>query len=96
MTDQPENPRPYDEPQYPHLGVPYGEWPQYPGATMRDYFAANCTFEPDSFTVTHAETLMGEAMPAFKTPKERYDWWLTAEAKYRYAHADAMLRERGK
>lgn len=97
MTPQPAK-RPYDEPLHPHLGVPYGEWPQYPGATMRDFFAATLNFDPDSFGVAQAEALMGEKQPGFTVDNaaERLAWWLTAEAKYRYARADAMLRERGK
>lgn len=97
MTPQPAK-RPYDEPLHPHLGVPYGEWPQYPGATMRDYFAATLNFDPDSFGVRQAEALMGEKQPLFTTTNaaELLTWWLTAEAKYRYARADAMLWERGK
>ena len=95
MTPQPAK-RPYDEPLHPHLGVPYGEWPQYPGATMRDYFAASITMQDDDLCVAYAEVLMGEQMPQFSSPKHRFDWWLAAQAKYRYAYADAMLRERGK
>lgn len=90
--------RPYDEPLHPHIGVSYGEWPQYPGATMRDYFAATLSFDPECLNVPTAEALMGEKPPAYSPEnwEERLHWWLAAEAKYRYARADAMLRERGK
>ena len=88
--------RPYDEPLHPHIGLEYGQWPQYPGASMRDYFAATYSIDPDGFTVAQAEMVMGEKMPEFDSVMSRFDWWLTAEAKYRYAFADAMLRERGK
>lgn len=94
MTDTPT--RPYDEPLHPHIGTEYNQWPQYPGASMRDYFAANFRFDGDGFSVAYAEALMDEPMPVQATVKERFDWWLIAEAKYRYAFADAMLRERGK
>lgn len=88
MTEQPENP-----PVFPQSCAPDGA---FGGMEMRDYFAANFRFDGDGFSVAYAEALMGEPMPVQATVKERFDWWLTAEAKYRYAFADAMLRERGK
>ena len=102
MTDQPEihcpPARPYDEPLHPHIGTAYNEWPQYPGASMRDYFAATLNFDGEAFGVRQAEALMGEKQPLYtkENAADLLQWWITAEAKYRYARADAMLRERGK
>lgn len=93
-TDQPENPPafPVEAHRADTLDSPN------PGMTLRDYFAATLSFDPDSFGVAQAEALMGEKQPGFTVENagERLAWWLAAEAKYRYTRADAMLRERGK
>lgn len=87
MADQPQNPT-----VFPNSAELYG------GMTLRDYFAATLSFDPGWLNRPQAEALMGEKVPGYTTEnwEERLHWWLAAEAKYRYARADAMLRERGK
>lgn len=87
MTAKPENPT-----VFPNSAELYG------GMTLRDYFAATLSFDPECLGALQAEALMGEKMPEFTlhNSAERLAWWMAAEAKYRFARADAMLRERGK
>lgn len=94
MADQPENPPafPVEAHRADTLDSPH------PGMTLRDYFAATLSFDPECLGLPQAEALMGEKAPAYSPdrPAELLHWWMAAEAKYRYARADAMLRERGK
>jgi hypothetical protein len=90
-TDQPENP-----PAFPSVEThPSYDMPMhYFGMTLRDYFAIHMAIDSEAgFPTEFAERLMGEKM---SMGEDHHDWLLSAEAKYRYAFADAMLRERGK
>jgi len=68
------------------------------GMTLRDYFAAQTALPDEGISGPQAQALMGGRPPEWSedTAIACIDWWLAAEAKYRYAFADAMLRERGK
>jgi len=93
MADKPENP-----PVFPRMLKHGDKALSEGGMSLRDYFAATLSFDPECLNVPTAEALMGEKSPVYSPEnwEERLYWWLGAEAKYRYARADAMLRERGK
>ncbi|RQS39802.1 hypothetical protein DIE01_16455 [Burkholderia sp. Bp8990] len=62
------------------------------GVTKRDWFAVHM---PAEVTMKIAVALMG-GKPPFDDPIAEVAWWMAAEAKYRYARADAMMQERSK
>ena len=62
------------------------------GVTKRDWFAAHM---PAQLSMKIAIALMGEKPPT-DNPLDEVNWWMKAEAKYRYARADAMIKERAK
>lgn len=59
------------------------------GITKRDWFA---TMGDGQLSVPRALILMGYEVPADSAGAMK--WWATAEAKYRYLKADAMMEAR--
>lgn len=77
------------------------EVPPQEGMSLRDYFAATLVIDPEEPGKGRAMVLMKSAPPVATTEKpdasmEQMLWWMEAEARYRYAKADAMLKARGK
>lgn len=97
MTDKPENPPAFPLPSmYLSDGVGYAV---NPGMSLRDWLAATMQIPDDAPTATQAISLMGQEPPQWSGSGADIDcliWWATAEAKYRYMRADAMLEERAK
>ncbi len=63
--------------------------------TLRDYFAAHVSIghgDDTDLTLSVAKQVMGSDPP---TPGN-LEWWQEAEARLRYAKADAMLKARSK
>lgn len=90
MTDKPENPPAFPR-DHRHLG--------HNGMSLRDWLAATMQIPDDAPTATQAISLMGQEPPQWSGSGADIDcliWWATAEAKYRYMRADAMLEERAK
>lgn len=57
-------------------------WAQYPGVSMRDYFAA------------HAPITVADAMKSFEEAKLTHAQLFKRIAQMRYAYADAMIAAR--
>lgn len=69
-----------------------------PGMSLRDAMALSVHM-PDEYAMSGAEALLGEKAPQANgieaAPIDQYiDFWLRAEAAYRYRLADAMLAAR--
>ncbi len=66
------------------------------GMTLRDYFAAKAlpwSVETESEMVER-EFSMPPCPDGDTNPSGFRKWWMEADAKYKYAQADAMLKER--
>lgn len=82
---------------------------QYPGMTLRDYFAARCDQPGMTEVVTHAGLILSGGMvwspddPMTPIARSFDEWWIDKVsqadrfrlyAEVRYAMADAMLKAR--
>lgn len=80
-------------------GLTNGQWMDpMPGMSLRDAMALSARM-PDDYSVQWAEVLAGEKAPMPVDGKaapidQRIDFWMRAEAAYRYRLADAMLAAR--
>lgn len=72
------------------------------GMSLRDWFAG-MEKAPDDLSVGYAEALVGRSHPHKETSLgainpdatiATIEFWAEAEARYRYIHADAMLKAR--
>lgn len=90
-------------PAFPMCGEVYGKagddrWT--PGMSLRDYFAAAIVVHLDEPSPFVARCLMNSEPPQWSTERDYeqsakcFAWWAEAEARFRYARADAMLRAR--
>lgn len=65
------------------------------GIDLRDYAAVHMDLNEEDVSVSRAYTLMGCRPPdCAANPEAALQYWLDAEARYRYLRADAMLRAR--
>lgn len=68
----------------------------HPSIGLRDYFAAEADVGPEGIGIVLAKALMG-GEPASASPEDplaNFRWWEEAVARWRYMHADAMLKAR--
>jgi len=65
---------------------------------LRDYFAAKHVVNDQEITPSLAKAIMGSVIPTSDGSPEQiiamYKWWAEAESRYKFMHADAMLRAR--
>lgn len=89
-TNKPNNP-----PAFPVM-VAEGDFNE--GMTLRDYFANDAEVFDESFTAKWIAECLGIPDPTNQissTDKQKWFlWWKMAEAKWKFAFADAMLAER--
>ena len=72
-------------------------YPAQPGLTKREWFAGTLLVDPkEGLPEAQAKIIMGSAPPQWSGTAEDIEfvkWWLTAEARYRFMLADAMIEE---
>ena len=93
----PAFPRPHSTDEHE---FPCNEYDDQQGMMLRDWFAGQAkTFESDEVPAFWAAYLAGIPNPSYETDgtqqKEWAEWWIKAEACYKYKQADAMIAARG-
>ena len=80
-------------PAFPHMMVT-GHRDYAGGMSQRDWFATH--YPTTELSESWAAVVMGEAPPKWETGNEMncMRWWLEADARVRFMHADAMLKAR--
>ncbi|MFG1417220.1 hypothetical protein V5F38_05325 [Xanthobacter sp. V0B-10] len=65
------------------------------GMNLRDWFATH--YPTTELSESWAAVVMGEAPPKWEPGNELncIRWWIDADARVRFIHADAMLKARG-
>lgn len=64
------------------------------GMTLRDYFAARMPGFPGEATVADVASRLGIPAPDLMHGPEFCNWFIDADARFRYMQADAMLKAR--
>lgn len=65
------------------------------GISLRDYFAAHAECISDDYLGEHVAAMLGiEELSKTASSRESFLWWKKADALWKYAEADAMLKAR--